>query len=122
MLDLITELNPYFQKPYVIGQLLLPGYNERYENLSKEEQDKHTRQGEQIGLKGIANFCDEKKVASIIAEDDLGKLFSNLSLKNPCKDFEIPFQQGFINYFYLKDSLSSSNYYKIASMNDNSVE
>lgn len=122
MLDLITELNPYFQKPYVIGQLLLPGYNERYENLSKDAQLLHTRQGEQIGLKWIANFCDEKKVASIIAEDDLSKLFNNMALRNPCKDFEIPFQQGFINYFYLKDSLASSNFYKIASMNDNSVE
>jgi hypothetical protein len=45
-----------------------------------------------------------------------------MALRNPCKDFEIPFQQGFINYFYLKDSLASSNFYKIASMNDNSVE
>ena len=122
MLDLITELNPYFQKPYIIGQLLLPWYNQRYEELSQQEQDFHTRQWEQIGLKGIANFCDEKKVASIITEDDLGKLFSNLSLRNPCKDYEIAFQQGFINYFYLKDSLASSNFYKIASMNDNSVE
>jgi hypothetical protein len=37
MLDNITELNPEFEKPYYIGLLLLPSYNERYEKLSKEE-------------------------------------------------------------------------------------
>jgi len=41
MIDLITELNPYFEHPYSIGQLLLPSHNERYENLSKEQQEKH---------------------------------------------------------------------------------
>jgi hypothetical protein len=42
IIDLITELNPYFEHPYSIGQLLLPSYNERYEKLSKEEQQKNT--------------------------------------------------------------------------------
>jgi len=45
---LITELNPYFEKPYIIGQLLLPNYNERYENLSKEAQLKNIKQAEII--------------------------------------------------------------------------
>jgi hypothetical protein len=44
MMDLITELNPYFEHPYSIGQLLLPNYNERYEKLSKEEQQKNIDQ------------------------------------------------------------------------------
>lgn len=33
MLGLVTDLNPYFTFPYQIGELLLPSYNERYENL-----------------------------------------------------------------------------------------
>jgi hypothetical protein len=44
MLDLITELNPYFEHPYTIGQLLLPSYNERYEKLSVEEQNRNTEE------------------------------------------------------------------------------
>jgi hypothetical protein len=35
ILDLITDLNPYFESPYIIGQLLLPDHNDRYENRSK---------------------------------------------------------------------------------------
>jgi len=41
MIDLITELNPYFEHPYSIGQLLLPSYNQRYEDLSDNEQDRN---------------------------------------------------------------------------------
>jgi hypothetical protein len=44
MLEIITELNPYFEKPYLIGQLLLPNYNERYENLDKQTQKINTLQ------------------------------------------------------------------------------
>jgi len=51
MLDLITELNPYFEHPYIIGELLLPNYNYRYENLTQEEQNININQGIQIGLK-----------------------------------------------------------------------
>jgi hypothetical protein len=41
MTELITDLNPYFEKPYLITQLLLPNVNVRYENLSQEEIDKN---------------------------------------------------------------------------------
>jgi len=51
MLDIITELNPFFQKPYLIGQLLLPNNNPRYENLSLDEVNLHNNQAELIGLK-----------------------------------------------------------------------
>ncbi|MFC1798009.1 hypothetical protein ACFLY2_02490 [Patescibacteria group bacterium] len=44
MIDLITELNPYFEHPYSIGQLLLPSYNERYEDLPEEEQNRNTNE------------------------------------------------------------------------------
>jgi hypothetical protein len=31
MINLITDLSPDFEKPYVIGESLLPEYNYRYE-------------------------------------------------------------------------------------------
>ncbi|USN58074.1 MAG: hypothetical protein H6767_07130 [Candidatus Peribacteria bacterium] len=48
MLDLVTELNPFFEHPYIIGELLLPSYNERYESLPDEEQQKNIHEAEQI--------------------------------------------------------------------------
>lgn len=122
MLDLITELNPYFEKPYIIWQLLLPEYNERYENLSKKQQNLNTKQAEIIWLKWIKNFCDAQKLAMIKKEDDLKKLWSNKEYKNPCKTAEIPSWQAFLYYFHLKNTKESATYYKIASTNDDSLE
>ncbi|MBW7954349.1 hypothetical protein H3C61_00850 [Candidatus Gracilibacteria bacterium] len=122
MIDLITELNPYFEKPYLIGQLLLPTYNDRYENLSKEDQKNNIIQGEKIGLKGISNFCDETKINLIKKEDDLQKIWNDTIYKNPCKTASLPFGQGFLYYFYLKDPKSAANFYKIASANDDGLE
>jgi len=44
MIDVITELDPYFEHPYNIGLLLLPEYNKRYENLSKKKQELNIQQ------------------------------------------------------------------------------
>lgn len=122
ILDLITELNPYFEKPYLIGQLLLPNYNERYEKLSKEEQDLNTKQAERIGAKGIENFCDMKKVQAIMDEGDLQKVWTDPKYKNPCKKSDIIYSQAFIYYFYLKNPKMAADYYKVASANDDALE
>ncbi len=122
MIDLITELNPYFEKPYLIWQLLLPTYNERYEKLSKEEQKNNIIQWEKIWLKWISNFCDEKKINLIKKEDDLQKIWNDPIYKNPCKTASLPFWQWFLYYFYLKDPKSAANFYKIASANEDWLE
>ncbi|MGE4443818.1 MAG: hypothetical protein AB7E37_02415 [Candidatus Altimarinota bacterium] len=122
MLDLITELNPFFEKPYIIGQLLLPSYNERYETLSAEEQENNKKQAEEIGLKGIQNFCDSTKIEKIKKENNLEKIWTEQEYKNPCKTSDIAFGQGFLYYFYLKNPLEAANYYKIASANDDALE
>jgi hypothetical protein len=44
MLDLITELNPFFESPYIIGELLLPTYEARYEFIGEDEQEIHTEE------------------------------------------------------------------------------
>jgi len=121
LLDLITELNPYFEKPYTIGQLLLPNYNERYENLSKEAQLKNIKQAEIIWLKWIRNFCDEKKINLIKEQNDLQKIWSDNKYKNPCKSANIAFWQAFLYYFYLHDTSKSAEFYKIASANEDSL-
>jgi len=122
ILDLVTELNPYFEKPYIIWQLLLPGYDEQYEIITKEEQVNHTIQWKEIWLKWIENFCNKEKINLIEKEFDLLKLWNEEKYKDPCKSYKIPYYLWFLYYHYLKDPISSAKYYKIASANRDSVE
>ncbi len=122
ILDLITDLNPFFEHPYVIGQLLLPDYNERYEKLATEEQKKYKDQAEQIWLKWIKNFCDLEKIEKIKNEDDLKIIWTEKEFENPCKSYQIPFYLAFIYYFYQNDPINSSLYYKVSSANKDSLE
>lgn len=122
MLDLITELNPYFENPYLIGQLLLPSYSEKYENLTEEQQDVNTKQWESIWLKGIEKFCNMEKVNLIDKEFDLQKIWNDEAYKNPCKSYKIPFYLAYIYYFYKHEPLSAAKYYKVASANEDSLE
>ena len=120
MLDLITHLNPYFEHPYIIWQLLLPEYNQRYENLSNEEQNKYINQWIELWLKWMKNFCEEEKIELIKNENDLNKLWKNKNIINPCKTYTIPYYLAYIYHFYKKDHIKASQYYKIASLNEDS--
>jgi len=122
ILDLITELNPYFEHPYTIWQLLLPDYNFRYEKMDEAEQKKHIDEAVNIWLKWIKNFCDPVKIEKIKKEDNLKNLWTLEEYKDPCKSFTIPFYQGYIYYFYSNDPLTASVYYKIASANSDALE
>lgn len=122
MLDLITELNPYFEHPYLIWELLLPSYNERYEKLSKEEQENYTNQAILIWEKWIKNFCDLEKIKKIENEENLYKILNEDQYKNPCKSFNIPYYLAYIHYFYKNDPETSAKYYKITSANEAAPE
>lgn len=117
MLDFITNLNPYFTFPYQIGELLLPSYNERYENLNDTEIQKNTEQAIKIGLKGIKNNCDDTKIKNIKNEYDLKKLWTDENYKNACREPMIPYYLAYIYYWNLHDGAKSSEYYRIASTN-----
>jgi len=122
VLDLITDLNPYFEKPYIIGQLLLPSYNYRYETLSNAEKEKYINQGEALGLKWVANFCNTEKIEVIKSEDNLVQVWKDDIYKNPCKSYAPAYYLAYIYHFYKNDSLSASTYYKIAAANDDAPE
>ena len=122
ILDLITELDPFFEHPYIIWQLLLPSYNHRYEDLDEKEQMKNIVQWEQLWLKWVKNFCNEEKMKLIEWEYDLQKLWTQEKYKNPCKSYTIPYYLAYIYYFYKKNPLKSALYYKIASANEDSLE
>ncbi|MCP4523213.1 MAG: hypothetical protein GY828_03260, partial [Candidatus Gracilibacteria bacterium] len=119
--DITTELNPYFDHPYTITQLLLPSENKNYENLSPELSQKYTDQAETIGLKGIKNFCKETIIDDILAEPNLNTIWETESLQNPCKNYKIPYYLAYIYYYYKKDPSKASDYYKITSANKDAI-
>lgn len=121
ILDLITELNPYFEHPYIIGQLLLPSYNERYEKLSEEEQQRNIDESIKIWLKWIEKFCDKDKVKLIKSEDNLQKIWTEDKYKNPCRDYNIPNYLAYSYYYYKNDPKSAAQYYKVASAIEDSI-
>lgn len=118
MLDVIAELNPYFEKPYTVWQLLIPWVNRRYSDDSIQLEKKYNSQAEYLWLKWIKNFCDSEKIKKIIDFEDVWELWNQENLKNPCKNFKIPFNQAYIYYYYLDDNNKSTDYYKITSMID----
>ncbi len=122
MIDIITHLNPYFEHPYIVAELLLPEYNERYENKTLAEQNKDIKNAEAIWLKWVANFCDAKKVAAIKWEYNLSKLWSEEKYKNPCKSYMIPYYLAYIYYQYLHEPIKAADYYKVTSANTDSLE
>lgn len=115
IIDLITDLNPYFESPYVIWMLLLPSYEQRYEFISFEENKVHVDEAEKLWLKWVENFCDMWKVDAISKEDDLLKIWNNDEYKNPCKTYVMPFYLAYVYFFYKNEPLEASKYYKIAS-------
>lgn len=122
ILDLVTELNPYFKKPYIIWQLLLPWYESNYEFITEDEQKIHINEAEKLWIKWINNFCDIEKIKLINNESDLLKIWSNDKFKNPCLNYEIPYYLAYTYYQYKNDPISSAKYYKIASANTDSLE
>ena len=118
MMNLITDIDPNFVDPYVIGQLLLPASNDRYETFSYDEVKNNIEQGEKLWLKGIENFCDQDKISAIIAEENLQKIIDWEEYRNPCREYKIPYYLAYIYHFHLDDSLSAANYYKVVSAQD----
>lgn len=117
MLNLITDINPNFTSPYLIWELLLTSYNERYENITKAEIEKNVDQAITLGLKWMEKNCDLKKVELIKNEYDLKKLWTEDKYKNPCSDSQIPYYLAYIYHWNKFDSLNASFYYRVTSAN-----
>lgn len=115
MMELITDLNPYFESPYIIGQLLLPWDKFNRDNVDEAQIQNNLQQAEALGLKGVRNFCDMEKIKAIMQQENLWEILSNPVYRNPCKSYKIPYYLSFIYYFYLNDNLSAANYYKVVS-------
>jgi hypothetical protein len=122
VLELVTWLNPYFEHPYVIGELLLPSFNGNYEKISASEQKRNLREAEKLGLLWMKNFCNSWKIDEIEKEYDLKKLWTDPYYKDTCKSYEIPFYLAYIYYFYKHDPITASWYYRVTSTHKDALE
>lgn len=122
MSDLITGLNPYFEDPYVVAELLLPSYNQHYEKLSDSKRKTHIDEAIKIGEKAVTTFCDTKKLALIKNEQNLEQLFSEKKYKNPCSNFEAIYNLAYIYFQYKNDPKTAAYYYKVTSVIEDSPE
>ncbi|MDD2515884.1 MAG: hypothetical protein PHF46_03210 [Candidatus Gracilibacteria bacterium] len=117
LLNFVTDLNPNFTYPYQIGELILPTTSKN-EEISKKDEIKHTEEARDLGLKGIKNNCDLKKIEKIKNESDLKKIWGNEEYKNSCTDSMIPYHLAYIYYWGLKDAKNASFYYKVTGTNE----
>lgn len=114
-MNLVTDLSPYFESPYTIGQLLLPSDSGSHDDTNNPENIKYYKQGEALWLKWVSNFCDDNKIKAIKNEDNLWEIINNEKYSNPCKSYKIPYYLAYIYYFYLKDNTQAAQYYKVVS-------
>ncbi len=123
MIHLITELNPYFESPYIIGQLLLPSGNDSMqESFSEAEKKDHVKKWELLGLKWIQNFCDSEKIQWIFQQEDLGEIIENEAYSNPCRSFQIPYYLAYIYFYYIQDYTTAAQYYKVVSAQEDAPQ
>ena len=121
MMDLITDLDPHFERPYIIGQLLLPSNEKAYEEFDGEALI-GIEQGKELWLKGVHFFCDADMIQKISSEYDLQKIISEEQYRNPCKAYKIPYYLAYIYYYYLQDNENASLYYKVVSAQEDAPQ
>lgn len=113
--DLVTELNPRFENPYVIAMLLLPDYNPRYEDINEEQRIIHENEAIEIWIKWLKNFCDLSKINLIDNENDLSIIWNDEGLKNPCYSYKVPYFLAYNYFFHKNDPINAAKYYKVTS-------
>ena len=113
MIEIITELNPYFESPYIIGQLLLPSSKDSFDDYSGKNITEDMLEAQALWQKWVKNFCDLNKVDAIINEPDLWKITTQAAYQNPCQSYKIPYYLAYVYYFYLKEPENAASYYKV---------
>ncbi len=109
MMNLITDLDPYFSQVYAIGQLLLP------DDHHSTWESTYNLQAKTLGKKWIEHNCDGDAVDRIFEQNDLYTILHDPLYANPCQDYRIPYYQWFIEYFYFDNYSQAAQYYKLVS-------
>lgn len=119
LLDHITTLHPYFTKPYEIDLILAP--TSLWENINPENRKQNqifAKSAIEHWKKWMQILCDTEKIKKIQQKSLSKELWNDTSLKNPCISGMIPYYIAFVIYQMSDRKSDASEYYKIASMND----
>ena len=119
LLTQITDLHPYFTRPYEIDLILTP--LSAGENITPEERVTSkiaATNAIALGDIGLTRLCDMNKIEQIKKTEISEALWSDKSLKNPCASGMLPYYLAFTTYQMGENKAKASEYYKIASMND----
>ena len=114
LLQLISDMSPYFENPYVTWILLLPS-----ENI---ELVKNTEEAEILWLKGIEKNCDITKINAIFTENDMWKIISQTVYENPCRSYKIPYYLAYFYYESLQKPNISAQFYKVVAAQTDAPE
>lgn len=119
LLGLITDLEPKLTQAYDLGMLLLES-DSAGGSISNGEGAKHVtpyqKQALELGLKGLKNTCDAKKISKIEASD-IKTVLSSSAMANACQDVLVPYYIAYLYYWDMGDPLKAAQYYKIAAAN-----
>lgn len=121
ILKQITTLHPYFTRPYEIDLIFAP--LSAWENTTPEQKAKNkiaAKNAIELGQKWLTILCDTTKIEKIKEQEISENLWNNESLKNPCASGMLPYYLGFTTYQMGENKAKAAEYYKIASMNDDS--
>ena len=119
ILENITTINPYFIRPYELDLILAP--TSLWENMTAEAKKYnkiYSNNAINLWKIGIGILCDKNKIEEIKKRPLSETLWNDASLKNPCASGTIPYYIAFVTYEMGDKKAESSEYYKIASMND----
>ncbi len=116
LLDTISRLHPHFTRSYTLALLLTPSLDPNSISFAT----KNIGIGEktfEIGLRGIQENCDEKKVSEVLSGWVALHPWNRSDLHNSCTDGFIPYYLAFVADGLGKRDLAS-RYYALASTND----
>lgn len=119
ILEQIISLHPYFSRPYEVALILSPFSRMENQNIEQKIKNKIiTEKAIKLWKEWIKLFCDTEKIEKIRKHKIWPELWNNEELRNPCIDGILPYLIAFAIYQGWDNKTESSEYYKIASMND----
>ncbi len=81
-----------------------------------------TNKAIELGEKGLTTLCDSTKIEKIKILPISESLWNDTVLRNPCASGMLPYYMGFATYEMGENKAKASEYYKIASMNDDAPQ
>ena len=121
-LQYITALHPSFSQVYELDLLLTPIIPESATGSAYKHAKTRVQNTLYHAKNGMLFLCDTQKVDKILHTHTFPDIWKDSSLKNPCISWLVPYYIWMHTLFSLGDGEWASQYYKIASMNDDAPE